>query len=141
MRSNRGAPRLLLVNYPHMLQPSSRKSIHRWCAVLMRLAVVLAASSAGDTLAQNSSRQQSDSITLQGTVRNPASQPVAGATVVLEDKDSRKSSETKTNADGTFFLAVGHPGTFLVKVEKAELHNRGTIVTFSAGEKKQLDLI
>src|ERR1700687_107238 len=55
--------------------------------------------------------QQRDAMTVEGTVRNSAGEPVAGATVLLEGKDNSHSAQIKTRADGAFGFSVFDPGT------------------------------
>jgi tetratricopeptide (TPR) repeat protein len=83
-----------------------------------------------------------DAITVEGTVRNAAGEPVMGASVVLEEKSGARKLETKTDAEGKFSLTVRHAGMYTLTVEKAGF---GKCVTdpmplLSAGQKKQIDL-
>jgi tetratricopeptide (TPR) repeat protein len=92
--------------------------------------------------ARNPPPQSQDAITVSGTVRNSAGEPVAGASVFLEEKSAASPMEAKTNPDGTFTISSKHPGTFTVRAEKSGLRG-GTKEPFvlSAGETKQLALI
>ena len=65
---------------------------------------------------QNSSQS---AITIEGTVRNSAGEPVSDATVLLEEKMQTISSATRTNADGTFILMAPHAGTYILKAQKS----------------------
>jgi len=92
--------------------------------------------------ARNPPPQSQDAITVSGTVRNSAGEPVAGASVFLEEKSAASPMEAKTNPDGTFTISSKYPGTFTVRAEKSGLRG-GTKEPFvlSAGETKQLALI
>jgi tetratricopeptide (TPR) repeat protein len=81
-------------------------------------------------------------VTVTGTVRTSAGEPVAGASVFLEERNSAKPIETKTNADGTFAVFLDHSGAYTVRVQKASLRGGSKEpVVLSAGEKKHLDLV
>jgi tetratricopeptide (TPR) repeat protein len=105
-----------------------------WAALLVALAAVAAE-------AQTPSPSQLDAITVEGTVRNSAGEPVMGASVVLEEKSGAHKLETKTDAGGKFILTVRHEGMFTVTAEKTGF---GKCVTdplpLSAGQKKQVEL-
>ncbi len=75
-------------------------------------------------------------------MRNAAGEPVAGASVLLEEKSGARKLETKTDAEGKFILTVRHAGMYEVTVEKAGF---GKCVTdpmplLSVGQKKQIEL-
>jgi Tfp pilus assembly protein PilF len=55
-------------------------------------------------VAQTSTALQQEAATIQGIVRNPAGEPVEGASVLLEGTD-KKTTETKTDANGKFFFS------------------------------------
>ena len=91
--------------------------------------------------AQGSSPQSQNAITVSGTVRNSAGEPVAGALVSLEEKGSAAPIETRTNADGNFVVSLDHAGTYTVRAEKSGLRGGGKeFFVLSAGGKKHLDL-
>jgi tetratricopeptide (TPR) repeat protein len=105
------------------------------------LAASFAGLAAATAVAQTPSPSQLDAITVEGTVRNSAGEPVMGASVLLEEKNGSHKLETKTDAGGKFVLNVRHEGTYTVTVEKAGF---GKCVTdpmaLSAGQKKQIEL-
>lgn len=111
------------------------------CAAVLSLAALIASLSAAGAMAQNSSIQKPEPVTIQGTVRNSAGEPVMSATVLAREQNSTDRAEAKTSADGAFSLTVGHTGTYLIRAEKKELQSRNILVTLSVGEKKQLDFI
>lgn len=92
--------------------------------------------------AQGSPRPAPDSIMVSGTVRNPVGQPIAGASVYLDEKGSPKSVETKTNPDGSFAIFASHSGTFTLRTEASGLRGESKeSFALSAGETKHLDLV
>jgi tetratricopeptide (TPR) repeat protein len=110
--------------------------------VLIILAVALVSWSGTAAFAQSPSPQQWDATTVAGTVRNSAGDPVAGASVALEEKGISRRVETKTNADGTFVFSVVRAGTYAVRAEKSGLRNAVTdSLVLSGGEKKHVDLV
>ena len=80
-------------------------------------------------------------ITVSGTVRDSAGNPVSGASVVLDEKATAATVETKTKADGTFSFLALRPGTYTVRAEKAGMHAPAASLLLSLGEKKQVDLV
>ena len=86
--------------------------------------------------------QQRDAMTVEGTVRNSAGEPVAGATVLLEGKDNSDSAQIKTRADGTFVFSVFDPGTYILRAEKSGWRNSvSSSLVMPAGAKKHVDLV
>ena len=86
--------------------------------------------------------QSRDVIIIEGTVRNSAGEPVANASVVLEEKDQPKPTETTTNSDGGFGFAPEHPGIFKITAKKSGF--RDAVVEglgLSPGEKKRVNLV
>jgi len=95
------------------------------------------------TLAQTSAAEPRPVITVTGTVRNSAGNPVADASVFLEEKATAASVETKTKSDGTFSFSALRPGTYTVRVEKAGMRSpaSASLLLLFLGEKKQVDLV
>jgi tetratricopeptide (TPR) repeat protein len=107
--------------------------------VLMALPLSLSGPRAG---AQNPSPLQRDAMTVEGTVRTSAGEPVAGATVLLEGKDHSNSAEMKTRADGTFVFTVLDPGTYILRADKSGWRNSvSSSLVMPAGAKKHVDLV
>src|SRR5271168_3906030 len=85
---------------------------------------------------------QTGGITIAGTVRNAAGEPVAGAHVRLEEKNQPHPLETKTNADGTFVFALARAGTFTLRAEKSGWRDAVTeAFSLFPSETKKIDLI
>ena len=80
-------------------------------------------------------------VTIEGTIRNPAGQPVAGAVVLLEQGGLPISITTKTKIDGTFILSVPHAGTYILKAQKSGWRDAiiGNLVL--SAEKTEVNLI
>jgi len=97
---------------------------------------------AAKALAQIPSPSQLDDITVEGTVRDSAGEPVMGASVVLEEKGGTRKLRTKTDTEGKFSLTVRHAGTYTATVEKDGFSKCVTdpMPLLSVGQKKQLDL-
>jgi len=103
-------------------------------------ALLLCLSSA--TLAQTPTAESHPVVTVSGTVRNSAGNPVADASVFFEEKATAASVETKTKTDGTFSFLALRPGTYIVRAEKAGMRAPAAAsLLLSLGEKKQVDLV
>jgi tetratricopeptide (TPR) repeat protein len=110
--------------------------------VLTVLTAVLLSLSNAMAFAQGPSPQQPDVITVQGTVRNSAGEPVADASVLLEEKGHSSPAETKTNAEGTFVFSVRGSGIYSVRAEKSGLRESvSNSLALSTGDKKHVDLV
>jgi tetratricopeptide (TPR) repeat protein len=93
-------------------------------------------------IAQVASPQQPGTITIEGTVRNSAGQPVPAASVSLENGEGSSRAETKTKTDGTFVFSRSRDGAYSLRVEKSGFRNAITdSFTLSAGERKQINLV
>ena len=91
---------------------------------------------------QTPAPQSRDVIMIEGMVRNSTGEPVGNASVVLEEKDQPKPTETTTNSDGTFVFTPEHPGTFKITAKKSGF--RDAVVeglALSPGEKKRVNLV
>jgi Flp pilus assembly protein TadD len=99
-------------------------------------------SSSAIAFAQNSGSVETAVVTVEGTVRDVAGQPVAGAIVLLEEKGNSAVLETKTNVDGTFVIIPGHAGTYSVRVQKAGCSDTvADAFVLALGDKRHLDLV
>jgi tetratricopeptide (TPR) repeat protein len=102
-------------------------SAHTWC---------------GPVSAQDRSSRQPNGVTIEGTVRDSGGAPIAGATVLIEDKGGARLVKTTTNADGSFVVSPNHAGTFSLRAEKSTLRTAITrTVSVAAGESAHVDLV
>jgi tetratricopeptide (TPR) repeat protein len=93
-------------------------------------------------VAQTPAAEPRPAITVSGTVRNAAGNPIANASVFFEEKATAASVETKTKADGTFSFLALRPGTYTVRAEKAGMRaSASASLLLSLGETKQVDLV
>jgi tetratricopeptide (TPR) repeat protein len=91
---------------------------------------------------QNPSSQEASVVTVEGIIRDTAGQPLAGVTVLLEEKGNSAILETKTSADGSFVVTSGHAGTFTVRARKAGCSDAiADALALSVGDKRHLDLV
>jgi tetratricopeptide (TPR) repeat protein len=129
------------VNCFRMVRSPFQNRVNRYPRLVLLWAASWAGLAAATAVAQTASPSQLDAITVEGTVRNSAGEPVGGASVVLEERNGARKLETKTDAGGKFILTVRYEGTYTVTVEKTGL---GKCVTdpmpLSAGQKKQIEL-
>jgi tetratricopeptide (TPR) repeat protein len=106
------------------------------------MAAVLLRSSSATWFAEGASLPQRDVITIEGAVRNSAGEPVAGASVVLDEKEHRLRVETKTKADGRFVLSAVRSGTYTVTAEKSGFRDDvAESLVLASGDKKHVDLV
>jgi tetratricopeptide (TPR) repeat protein len=110
--------------------------------VFIALAALLLSLPSATAFGQGTSPQRRDAMTVEGTVRNSAGEPVADATVLLEEKDHTNSAEMKTRTDGTFVFSVFDPGTYILRAEKSGSRNSiSSSLVMPAGAKKHVDLV
>ena len=109
----------------------------------VRLAVAILAALAlpVTSLAQEGPSRASDGITIEGTVRNSAGDPVADASVLLQHRNS-KPIEAITKADGSFLFPALLVSFYSLRANKPGV---GTAAIDSlapaAGEKKHVNLV
>lgn len=130
------------MNCFRQLLPPGQHGVNRYLLFFLWLVASLAVLPATRAPAQTPSPSQLDDITVEGTVRNSAGEPVIGASVVLEEKGGTRKLKTKTDAEGRFSLTVRHAGTYTGTVEKEGFSKCVTdpMPLLSVGQKKQLDL-
>ena len=110
--------------------------------VFVMVAAVLLSLYSSMANAQDPYPHQRDAIAVEGTVRNPAGEPVADAAVLLEEKVHSNSIRTKTNSKGIFVISASGPGTYTVSVEKPGWRTSiSNSLLLSVGETKHLDLV
>lgn len=114
----------------------------RGSVVLAVLAGTLMSVAGAASLNESHFPQQSANATIEGTVRDSGGAPVAGATMLLEEKGNSTIVETKTNAEGTYVLTASHAGTYTVRAEKTGcLDSVVDAIVLSPGDKKHVDLV
>jgi tetratricopeptide (TPR) repeat protein len=131
-----------MMNCTFKLLPTTETFKNQCRLILIVFAAVLLNLSSATAFAQSSSTQQQDAITVEGAVRNSAGEPVADASVLLEEKGHSSSVETKTNAEGAFVFSARGPGIYTVRAEKSGWRNGfSNSLVLSAGDKKHVDLV
>ncbi|MGH9742218.1 MAG: carboxypeptidase regulatory-like domain-containing protein, partial [Candidatus Acidiferrum sp.] len=86
--------------------------------------------------------QKPETAAIEGTVKNSKGAPIAGATLILEEKGASKTIEAKTNAEGAYVLKTDHAGIYTVRVGKSGwLDTVADAIQLSIGEKKHIDLV
>jgi tetratricopeptide (TPR) repeat protein len=90
----------------------------------------------------HSSAQSRSTITVLGTVRDPSSAPIPGASVFLEEKATKGSIEAKAKDDGTFSFSAPRAGTYVVRARMQGFREGATApMELSLGEKKEVELV
>src|SRR5438270_197286 len=103
---------------------------------------VLACSFHGTAVAQAASAGQNDAVRAKGTVCNSAGEPVADATVLIQEKVTGDIVETKTLANGSFVAALRRPGSYTVSVQKSGWHTAiSEPLALSAGDDRQVKIL
>jgi tetratricopeptide (TPR) repeat protein len=129
----------LLPTFPFNAKPVGLKRI---TLLLIAFAALGCFSSRKISAQSTSSPSQSDSFKVEGTVRNAAGEPLAGAYVRLEEKNREKPQETKTNPDGAFIFLAARAGTYTLRAEKSGWRDAVTpAFTLLADETKKIDLV
>jgi Tfp pilus assembly protein PilF len=129
-----------MINCWHKLRRPSRRTRNRRSGALAILVATLLTLPSAAAFEQNPSPHHP--VTLEGTIRDTAGKPVAGATVLLTEQGSRTIVETKTNAAGIFVLSSDHGGTYTVRAAKSGWIDsvvEGLVV--SPGDKKHVDVL
>lgn len=112
------------------------------CAVVLFLAAVSFVSAS--SLSTNDSSQDiaRAKASIEGTLTDASSAPIAGATLLLQDTNGRNAATAKTDARGTFDLSPAQPGTYTLRAQKAGWTD-GVLqpIVLMAGEQKQLVLV
>jgi tetratricopeptide (TPR) repeat protein len=126
----------------YLSQPERQRFGNRCGAALIALAAALSWLS-GAAFAQDPLPRRYDArITVGGTVRNSAGEPVADASVFLEEKGSSTPVATKTNAAGAFLLAATHAGTYSLRAAKSGFRSAvAESLTLAPEDKKHVDLV
>jgi tetratricopeptide (TPR) repeat protein len=114
---------------------------YSWFFVLVTLVAALATLLTAAAWAETADVQRQGSITVEGTLRNSAGDPIAHASVSLEGKDSARGGTT-TDAKGNFAISLSLPGLYTLRAGKLGFHNAviGPLA-LTAGEKKHFNLV
>jgi tetratricopeptide (TPR) repeat protein len=129
-----------MINGWHKLRHPSRRTRSRRSEVLAILVAALVGLGSAAAFEQNPSPHLP--VTVEGTIRDTAGKPVAGATVLLNETGNRTIGETKTNAAGTFVLSSDHGGTYTVRAGKSGWIDAVVeALVLSPGEKKHVDVL
>jgi tetratricopeptide (TPR) repeat protein len=114
---------------------------YSWFFVLLTLVAALGTLLTAAAWAETADVQRQGSITVEGTLRNSAGDPIARASVWLEGKD-RARVETNTDAKGNFVISLPLPGLYTLRAGKPGFHNAviGPLA-LSAGQKRHFDLV
>jgi tetratricopeptide (TPR) repeat protein len=128
------------VNRSYRLLSSSQALYRRYLRTTLALFVVLMSMPGHSTVAQDSQSPQSAPATIEGTVFDADSKPIAAASVKLEQKDA-PAIETTTNAAGAFVFSDLRAGSYILSAEKSSLRSAATAVSVSPSEQKHVNLI
>ena len=109
--------------------------------ITFSIIVVLISVLTAAAVAQQTHPQNDDEVTIQGNVLNLAGKSVGDASVRLEQEDTLKHVETKTNAAGGFAFTALASGRYLISAEKSGQKSRGTALVLAQGDRKNIDLI
>jgi tetratricopeptide (TPR) repeat protein len=91
---------------------------------------------------QQTSSQILHGVTIHGTVLSSDGKLVGDAVVRLEQKDSSRIVETRTDAAGVFAFSALRVGSYQLVAEKSELHSRvATVAVPSKGDQEDINLI
>jgi tetratricopeptide (TPR) repeat protein len=111
-------------------------------AACLLLNLVLAAFPIGADTGQSSGPRAQESASIEGTVRIPDGEPVAGATVRLESKSLVVRIELRTDTRGRYLISSCPAGSYEIRASKPGSSGVAhASLTLAANEKKQMDLI
>jgi Tfp pilus assembly protein PilF len=128
------------INCWHRWRRSSARTRSRRSGALAIVVATFVSLPSAAAFEQNPSPQLP--VTVEGTILDTAGKPVAGATVLLEEKGNRAIAETKTDATGIFVLSADHGGTYAVRAEKPGWSDSvADALVLSPGDKKRVDVV
>ena len=111
---------------------NGRRSIY--AGMIAFVVLVFAVLSAADS-------SQAAKITIEGSVKTAAGDPVAEALVTLRQAAETKVAEIRTDAHGTFAFTISQPGTFTLAAEKSGFQ-KGEPQSISAQKSRnRIDLV
>jgi tetratricopeptide (TPR) repeat protein len=112
-----------------------------WFFVLVMIVAALGPPLTAAAGAETAELKCPGTITVEGTLRNSAGDPIAHASVSLGGKD-RTRVETNTNAEGNFVISLPGPGLYTLRAGKPGFHDAAMgPLALSAGEKKHFNLV
>lgn len=115
------------------------RAIGSWSGLALLLAAFMSVP-LPPALGQDSTPQQEAQV--EGTVRDSAGKPMAGASVLLQRQDQSKTAETRTDSGGAFVFLAVRAGAYTVKIEKSRSHDAiESSINLVPGEKKHCDLM
>src|SRR5580765_783423 len=82
---------------------------------------------------------QTEDVTLSGAVKS-ASAPVANATVVVTNVETRQSTQTQSGADGRYSLPHLASGSYEIAVSAAGFQTQMVVVTLGASAGQVVDV-
>src|SRR5258708_13339900 len=91
--------------------------------IVLALAACMVLFPGSAVIAQVASPQRPEAITIEGTVRNSAGQPVPAASVSLENGEGPSRAETKTKPNGTFVFSTMHAGAYRSTAQTTAFRN------------------
>ena len=106
----------------------------------IHIILLLALTASLPTHCQNSG-SLADAIIVKGSIQTATGQPLADASVALE-QPGESPIQTKSNSDGTFILKAEHPGNYVLRAEKPGWRTAVTPrLAFSVGEERHINLV
>ena len=109
-----------------------------WAAVA---ALALLTGTPGDAAAQ-ATPEHSARAAIEGSVRDAAGKPVAGAAVMAEEARTHAKLATKTDADGGFAFPALAAGSYALSAERSGVPGRAAArVALGDGDRKRIELI
>jgi tetratricopeptide (TPR) repeat protein len=116
--------------------------MNRQRRILVVLAGVLLSLCLRPTQAKSPPQTAPDTVTIEGTVRDPAGNLVPGATVLLGKGDASKPLETSTDDRGRFVFSRLSAGTYTLRARKPGYGDATRESTQpSSGKHEQLELV
>jgi tetratricopeptide (TPR) repeat protein len=110
-------------------------------ATVMLTCLLAVAACVAPIMTWGQDQRSSDTATLQGSVRDSAGHPVAGATVYLQTQDGGRAQSIKADTAGIYFFSGLRDGIYMLRVEMDKFSPAifGPCALVS-GERKTLDL-
>jgi tetratricopeptide (TPR) repeat protein len=130
------------INSPHTTPARVKSRAKRILLCLFGLALVLPGGIGSAARAPSPPSQKPDAITLEGTVRTAAGEPVKDASVSLQEKSQDHPQQTKTDEQGKFIFTAYQQGVYTLTAEKSGFNKCvADPLPLAPGEKKQVDLL